>query len=57
LKQLYPPDTMFSSRVIIDACRPIEHRDSFPPVAASNPELLAQVRRKWSHPFDEHGSS
>lgn len=56
LKQLYPPGTMYSSRVIIDACRPFEHRDTFPPVAASSPELLAQVREKWRHVFDEQES-
>lgn len=52
LNVLYPNDTMFSSRVIIDACRPFEHRDDFPPVAASSPELLGQVWNKWGHLFE-----
>jgi 3-polyprenyl-4-hydroxybenzoate decarboxylase len=55
LKLLYPQGTMYSSRVIIDACRPFEHRTTFPPVAASSPELLRRVRNKWGHLFDDSG--
>jgi UbiD family decarboxylase len=53
LKLLYPKGTMYSSRVIIDACRPFEHRVTFPPVAVSSPELLQRVRNKWGHLFDD----
>jgi UbiD family decarboxylase len=52
LRVLYPEDTMYSSRVIIDACRPFEHRADFPPVAASSPELLAEVWDKWRQEFE-----
>jgi UbiD family decarboxylase len=52
LKLVYPPGTQYSSRAIIDACRPFEHLDSFPPVAASSPELLAEVSARWGHIFE-----
>jgi UbiD family decarboxylase len=57
LKQLYPPDTLYSGRMIIDACRPFEHLETFPPVAASSPELLNEVWAKWRHLFDKGGGS
>jgi len=53
LKALYPEGTLYSARVIIDACRPFEHRHDFPPVAASSPELLAQVWEKWRTVFED----
>jgi len=37
----------FNSRAIIDACRPYEWRQDFPPVAESSPEVRAQVLEKW----------
>ncbi|MBI4319391.1 MAG: UbiD family decarboxylase [Chloroflexi bacterium] len=37
----------FSSRAIIDACRPFEWRDEFPAVAAVSEELRAATRVKW----------
>ncbi|MDQ0189058.1 UbiD family decarboxylase [Alicyclobacillus cycloheptanicus] len=43
----YTSKAMFSSRAIIDACRPFDHLDDFPPVAEASPELQAQVREKW----------
>jgi len=36
-----------SSRCLIDACKPYERRDEFPPVAESSEELKAMVREKW----------
>lgn len=42
----------FSSRAIIDACRPFDHLDEFPPVAEASPELQAQVRKKWKSVLD-----
>jgi UbiD family decarboxylase len=53
LKQLYPSGTLYSGRVIIDACRPFEYLESFPAVAATSPEILSEVRAKWGHLFDE----
>lgn len=57
LKQLYPPGTLYSGRVIIDACRPYEHLDTFPQVAASSPELLSEVWAKWRHLFEKGSHS
>ena len=40
-----------NSRAIIDATRPYEWRDQFPPVCTSSPELRAAVSKKWSQLF------
>ncbi|WIY06537.1 UbiD family decarboxylase [Amycolatopsis mongoliensis] len=37
----------FTSRAIIDACRPYERLESFPRVAESDPEFLRNLERKW----------
>ncbi|MGZ8495780.1 MAG: UbiD family decarboxylase domain-containing protein, partial [Candidatus Binatia bacterium] len=37
----------FSSRMIIDACRPFEWRDKFPPAAHISPERQQAVIAKW----------
>lgn len=37
----------FNSRAIIDATRPYEWKDEFPPVAESSPELKRAVFEKW----------
>jgi 4-hydroxy-3-polyprenylbenzoate decarboxylase len=39
----------FNSRGILDACRPFDWIDEFPPVAESSPELKAKTLKKWSH--------
>jgi len=36
-------------RAIVDACRPFEWKDEFPPVAESSPELAAKTYEKWKH--------
>ncbi len=36
-----------SSRALIDACKPYERRNDFPPIAESSEELKAAVREKW----------
>ena len=41
-----------NSRAIIDATRPFEWRDEFPPVAESSPELAAETLKKWGHLID-----
>jgi len=43
----YPYDAPFSSKAIIDACRPWDHIDEFPPVAEISRELEARIRAKW----------
>lgn len=37
----------FNSRAIIDACRPYDWKDKFPPVAESSPELREKTLAKW----------
>ena len=38
-----------NARVVVDACRPFNRRDSFPVVARSSRELDARIRAKWAH--------
>ncbi|HWP35295.1 MAG TPA: UbiD family decarboxylase, partial [Thermodesulfobacteriota bacterium] len=45
--RIRPGQKGFNSRAIIDACRPYEWRDQFPPVAEASPELLEETLRKW----------
>jgi UbiD family decarboxylase len=49
LNVLYDPNTMFSSRAIIDACRPYQHLDKFPKVAVSPQNQIDATRAKWAH--------
>ena len=48
-----PPKPLLNSRVIIDACRPIEQKDQWYPLARMSPELMSQTRAKWQSLFDE----
>ncbi len=43
-----PQDRGYNSRVIIDACRPWEWRDQFPPLITTA-ERDQAIRAKWSH--------
>ena len=43
----YGRDDPRNARVVVDACRPFNRRDSFPVVARSSAELDARVRAKW----------
>ncbi|MGH8546893.1 MAG: Eco57I restriction-modification methylase domain-containing protein [Gammaproteobacteria bacterium] len=36
-----------SSRALIDACKPYERRNDFPPIAESSEELKTSIREKW----------
>jgi len=47
----YPYDAPFSSKAIIDACRPWDHLESFPPVAEATKELQDKIRAKWKDLF------
>ncbi len=47
----YPYDAPFSSKAIIDACRPWDHIDEFPPVAEASRELQDKIRAKWKDLF------
>ncbi|GGL00965.1 UbiD family decarboxylase [Mangrovihabitans endophyticus] len=42
----------FVNRAVVDACRPWERRESFPPVAQSDPGYLRQVRERWGGVLD-----
>ena len=37
----------FNSRAVIDATRPFERRDSFPPISQIDPETRKEVEAKW----------
>jgi 4-hydroxy-3-polyprenylbenzoate decarboxylase len=41
----------FNNRVVIDACRPFERRDSFPAVATTSPGLRDKITQKWPDLF------
>jgi UbiD family decarboxylase len=43
----YPYAAPYSSKAIIDACRPWDHLDEFPAVAEVSRELEAKIRAKW----------
>ena len=43
----YPYDAPFSSKAIIDACRPWDYKDAFPPVAEASKALQEKTRAKW----------
>ena len=43
----YRYDAPFSSKAIIDACRPWDHKDAFPAVAEASKALQEKTRAKW----------
>jgi hypothetical protein len=43
----YRYDAPFSSKAVIDACRPYDHLTQFPAVAEATKELQAKIRAKW----------
>ncbi|MEE8213649.1 MAG: UbiD family decarboxylase [Alphaproteobacteria bacterium] len=42
-----------NSRAIVDACRPWDWKDDFPPVAAASPGLMSKTRERWRHLLNE----
>lgn len=42
-----PGQPAYNSRALIDACRPFERLESFPPVAESSDEVLRRVAERW----------
>ena len=44
---IHPDQKGFNSRLIIDACRPFEWRDRFPPVSNLTPEQQKVARERW----------
>jgi 4-hydroxy-3-polyprenylbenzoate decarboxylase len=49
---MHGEDTLYNTRVVINACRPYERIDTFPPVAQTSPELAAEVRAKFPKVFE-----
>jgi len=47
----YPYAAAFSSKAIIDACRPYDHLDEFPPVAEASKSLQEKIRARWKDLF------
>ncbi|MGH8629428.1 MAG: hypothetical protein ACREU7_01510, partial [Burkholderiales bacterium] len=43
-----PKGAARNSRAVIDACRPFEMLEDFPPVVRSSPELRARVQAKFA---------
>ena len=43
----------FSSRAIVDACKPYERLDTFPRVAQVSPEMRHNILKKWAPIFRE----
>ncbi|HKQ29088.1 MAG TPA: UbiD family decarboxylase [Burkholderiales bacterium] len=52
----YRYDAPFSSKAIIDACRPWDHLHEFPAVAEASKELQEKTRAKWKDLFNNSGS-
>lgn len=46
---IHPDEKGFNSRLIIDACRPWEWRDKFPPAIGPSVEVKWATREKWGH--------
>jgi 4-hydroxy-3-polyprenylbenzoate decarboxylase len=46
-------DAWFNSRAVVDATIPYEHREEFPPVAASSDELREEIFEKWGEEMRE----
>ncbi|MBI4318947.1 MAG: UbiD family decarboxylase [Chloroflexi bacterium] len=46
---IHPDGKGFNSRAIIDACRPFEWKDKFPPVNEPSPEVKRKALEKWGH--------
>jgi 4-hydroxy-3-polyprenylbenzoate decarboxylase len=45
----------FNSRAMIDACRPWEWKDEFPPVAEASAEELEKAEARWGEVLDRRG--
>jgi UbiD family decarboxylase len=44
---------LLASRVLIDACRPYEHKADWYPITKASPELSDRIRKKWGAVFRE----
>ena len=46
---VYDHDDRRNARVIVDACKPFNRRDTFPIVARSSKALDERIKAKWKH--------
>ncbi len=53
LKYKVPPKPLYNSRVLIDACRRMEKKEDWYPIAAMSPELKAKITGKWQGVLSE----
>ena len=44
---IHPAEKGFNSRLLIDACRPYEWMDRFPPAIGPEPAYKRETREKW----------
>ncbi|RME47346.1 MAG: UbiD family decarboxylase [Chloroflexi bacterium] len=54
---IHPDEKGFNSRLIIDACRPYEWRDQFPPAIGPSVEVKRATREKWGYLLQEIADS
>jgi 3-polyprenyl-4-hydroxybenzoate decarboxylase len=49
----YPDDRRnFNKRMLIDACRPWNQRDTFPKVVEASAEVKERIRKRWPDLWD-----
>jgi 4-hydroxy-3-polyprenylbenzoate decarboxylase len=53
----HPDERIFNSRLLIDACKPWEWRNRFPPTSGSDPQTKRETRRKWGWILDAQPES
>ena len=47
MKYRVPPKPLYSSRILIDACQPFEHKTEWYPAARISTDLRAEILKKW----------
>lgn len=52
-KYVMPPKPLYSSRVIIDTCRPYEHKADWYPIARVSPALRTKILQDWQSVLSE----
>jgi 4-hydroxy-3-polyprenylbenzoate decarboxylase len=53
---IHPDEKGHNSRLLIDATRPWEWKDKFPPAIGPDPETKRETRRKWGWVLDPNGT-
>ena len=52
-KYKVPPKPLYNSRVVIDACRPLEWKNEWYPIVKASPELRDKTSKKWQTTIKE----